>query len=205
MIFRISSIFLILLSNLSFAVEKHTISKLTDPIIFDGTCAEDEWGQYAKIALRMYQPYHDQDPSERSDIYVAYDDSYFYLAARLYFENGATLRSTSKKRDSFDQGNDMLGILFDSYNDNENGMGFVTAPSGLRMDFNVFNDAQGSAQRMPFSGNWNTFWDVKTQIINDVWHVEMRIPVSSLRFQDEEGKVTMGMMIWRYIASKVES
>ncbi|MCK5369326.1 MAG: hypothetical protein KAQ62_12265, partial [Cyclobacteriaceae bacterium] len=97
------------------------------------------------------------------------------------------------------------GIMFDSFNDNENGMGFVTAPSGLRMDFNVFNDAQGSSRNMPFSGDWNTFWDVETEIIDSVWHIEMRVPVSSLRFQDEQGKVTMGMLVWRYIASNVES
>lgn len=205
MIFRIASIFLILLSNLSFAIEKQTISKMVSPITFDGICSPEEWDQYEPITLRMYAPYHDQEPSERSDIYLAYDDSYFYVAARMYYENGATLSSVSKKRDSFDEGNDMLGIMFDSFNDNENGMGFATAPSGLRSDFNVFNDAQGSSQRMPFSGDWNTFWDVETEIIDGIWHIEMRVPVSSLRFQDEKGKVTMGMLVWRYIASNVES
>ena len=203
--FRIVFIWLLILSNISFAVERQTIRKLEGSITFDGICSDEEWDQYEPIALRMFQPYHDEDPSERSDVYVAYDNEYFYLAARLYYENGASISSVSKKRDSFDEGNDMLGIMFDSFNDNENGMGFVTAPSGLRMDFNVFNDAQGSSRRMPFSGDWNTFWDVKTEIIADVWHVEIRVPVSSLRFQDQDGKVTMGMLVWRYIAGKVES
>ena len=181
-----------LLSQWSFANEKQTISKLAQAIVFDGTCSMDEWNRYGEINLRMHQPYHNED-------------AYFYLAGRLYYENGAEIRSTSKKRDSFDEGNDMLGIMFDSFNDNENGMGFVTAPSGMRMDFNLFNDAQGSTESMPFSGNWNTFWDVKTNVLDDVWHIEMRIPVSSLRFQDDNGSVTMGMMIWRYISSKVET
>ena len=205
MIIRGLFIVFVFLSGLSFAAERITITKLSDPISFDGICAQDEWDQFEPLPLRMFQPFHGQEPSERSDVYIAYDASYFYVAARFYYENGATLSSVSKKRDSFDEGNDMLGIMFDSFNDNENGMGFVTAPSGLRMDFNVFNDAQGSSRNMPFSGDWNTFWDVETEIIDSVWHIEMRVPVSSLRFQDEQGKVTMGMLVWRYIASNVES
>ena len=205
MIFRFLFVHLLLLASMSYAAEKHTVQKLNTEIVFDGNCTDGEWNHYGNIDFRMYQPYHDEKPTERSEVFVAYDDTYFYLAARMFYENGAVLRSTSKKRDSFDEGNDMLGIMFDSFNDNENGMGFVTAPSGLRMDFNVFNDAQGTMESMPFSGNWNTFWDVRTTVINNVWHVEMRIPVSSLRFQDKDGNVTMGMLIWRYIASKVET
>ncbi len=182
----------------------HTIRKASTSIIFDGLCHEGEWDHFEPVRLRMFQPNHDQEPSERSDIYITYDETYFYVAARFYYENGSNISSVTKKRDSFDEGNDMLGIMFDSFNDNETGMGFVTAPSGLRMDFNVFNDAQGSMRSMPFSGDWNTFWDVKTTIQDNIWHTEMRIPVSSLRFQDEDGKVTMGMMIWRYIADRVE-
>jgi hypothetical protein len=201
---RLLSVSLLFLCNLSFAAEKLTVAKMSGAITFDGICSSEEWDQLEAIPLQMFRPNHAQSPSERSDIYVSYDQAYFYVASRFYYENGAKISSVTKKRDSFDEGNDMLGILFDSFNDNENGMGFVTAPSGLRMDFNVFNDAQGSTRRMPFSGNWNTYWDVKTNIIDEVWHVEMRIPISSLRFEDKDGQVTMGMMVWRYIASKVE-
>lgn len=204
MINRLLTATLLFLCHLGFAAEMITVAKMTGAIIFDGMCSSQEWDQFEKIPLRMFQPYHDKETSERSDIYVTYDQDYFYVASRFYYENGAEISSVSKKRDSYDEGNDMLGILFDSFNDNENGMGFVTAPSGLRMDFNVFNDAQGSTRRMPFSGDWNTFWDVKTKIIDNVWHVEMRIPVSSLRFEDKDGEVTMGMTVWRYIANKVE-
>lgn len=195
---------LLFLCNLSFAMEKLTVKKMSGAITFDGICSSEEWNQLEPIPMQMFRPIHNVKPTERSEIYITYDEAYFYVASRCYYENGAYISSVSKKRDSFDEGNDQLGILFDSFNDNENGMGFATAPSGMRMDFNVFNDAQGSSRNMPFSGDWNTFWDVKTNIIDDVWHIEMRIPISSLRFEDENGQVTMGMMIWRYIASNVE-
>lgn len=202
--YRLLTILLLFLCNMSFATEKLTVKKMSGTINFDGICSPEEWNQLEPIPMQMFRPIHNVEPTERSEIYITYDEAYFYVASRCYYENGAYISSVSKKRDSFDEGNDQLGILFDSFNDNENGMGFATAPSGMRMDFNVFNDAQGSGRNMPFSGDWNTFWDVKTNIIDNVWHIEMRIPISSLRFQDENGQVTMGMMIWRYIASNVE-
>jgi hypothetical protein len=57
---------------------------------------------------------------------------------------------------------------------------------------------------MPFNRSWDTFWDVKTSIAGDTLHIEMRIPFSSLRFQEKDGKVIMGMSIWRQISSKEE-
>ncbi|NIA10075.1 MAG: hypothetical protein GWP10_10190, partial [Nitrospiraceae bacterium] len=56
----------------------------------------------------------------------------------------------------------------------------------------------------PFNFDWNTFWDVKTVINKKGWFAEIRIPVSSLRFQDVNGKVTMGLSLTRRIARKNE-
>jgi len=46
-----------------------------------------------------------------------------------------------------------------SFNDKENGLGFFTTPTGLRMDAQVANDALG---RNPLNLSWNSFWDAKT-------------------------------------------
>lgn len=201
---RIITIILLCIVGRAQASNQLDIVKTSGKIIFDGVCSPAEWDGLQAVPLQMFKPNYGVPGSERSEIYVTYDDHYFYLAGRCYFENGSKISSVTKKRDAYDEGNDMLGILFDSYNDHENGMGFITSPSGHRMDFNVFNDGQGSSRRMPFSPDWNTFWDVKTNIIDGVWHTEMRIPISSLRFEDRNGRVTMGITIWRYIASKVE-
>ena len=36
---------------------------------------------------------------------------------------------------------DAFGIILDTYNDNENGLAFFTAPTGLRTDYTISNDA----------------------------------------------------------------
>lgn len=180
------------------------IRKIQGKINFDGICDEPIWESLSKIPMTMFKPNHGSMPSERSDIFVTFDNEYLYLGARLYYQNGSTIRSTTKKRDGADGGSDNFGILLDTFNDNENALCFETNPSGLRSDFTIDNDAQVPLGSMPFNRSWDTFWDVRTNIIDNVLHIEIRIPFSSLRFQEKDGKVIMGMSIWRQIASKQE-
>jgi hypothetical protein len=55
---------------------------------------------------------------------------------------------------------------------------------------------------MPINLSWNTFWDVAVARTPDGWFVEMRIPLSSLRFQSEGGRVVMGVTFWRWLARR---
>jgi hypothetical protein len=180
------------------------IKKLTGKINFDGFCNEPVWDSLPPVEMTMFKPSHGSKPTERSDVFVTFDDEFLYIGARLYYQNGSIIRSTTKKRDGADGGSDNFGILLDTFNDNENALCFETNPSGLRSDFTIDNDAQVPLGMMPFNRSWDTFWDVKTSVLGDVLHIEMRIPFSSLRFQEKDGRVTMGMSIWRQISSKQE-
>ena len=91
---------------------------------------------------------------------------------------------------------DYYGLILDTFNDYENGLAFFTAPSGLRLDFTIFDDANGI---FPINMTWNTFWDAKTIKTDSAWYSEIRIPFSSLRFQDNNGDVTMGFITWRWM------
>lgn len=180
-----------------------SISRAQHEVTFDGICNEPLWESVKPLETMMFRPNHGQSTSEKSEVFVTFDDTYFYLAGRLHYTNGAEVISTTKKRDAGSFGNDYFGILLDTFNDNESALCFETSPAGLRSDFAISNDAQSDG-RMPFNRSWNTFWDVQTTMKDDIWHVEMRIPFSSLRFQEENGKVIMGMTIWRVIADKQE-
>jgi hypothetical protein len=81
---------------------------------------------------------------------------------------------------------------------------FMTTPAGIRVDQTIFNDADFTGEDLPINESWNSFWDVATTIDGQGWYAEMRIPFSSLRFQDDEGKVVMGLITWRWIARKSE-
>ena len=180
------------------------IRKTTQKLIFDGICTEPLWDGLETIPMSMFRPNHGDNPTQRSEVFITFDEKYIYVGARLYYSDGASPSVTTKKRDGANGGSDNFGILFDTFNDNENALCFETNPSGMRSDFTISNDGEANQGKRPFGRSWNTFWDVKTTVEGDVWQVEMRIPLSSLRFQKKNGAVNMGVSIWRSVVDLQE-
>jgi hypothetical protein len=182
--------------------DRYVISRLNGSIKLDGLSQEPAWEGIKPLPVVMHSPNFLDEPTEKTEILVAYDQDYLYAAGRLYDREPSKIQCTSKKRDDMKPNNDWFGIVIDTFNDKENALVFFTTPSGLRLDMTVFNDAQGEE---PFNTDWNTFWDVATERNKDGWFVEMRIPLSSLQFQDKNGSCVMGLISWRWIARKNES
>ncbi len=182
--------------------DRYVISRLNGAVKLDGLSDEPAWEDIEPLPVVMHSPNFLDEPTEQTEILVAYDNDYLYTAGRLYDREPSKIQCTSKKRDDMKPNNDWFGIVIDTFNDKENALVFFTTPSGLRLDMAVFNDAQGE---LPFNTDWNTFWDVATERNKDGWFVEMRIPLSSLQFQDKDGNCVMGLISWRWIARKNES
>jgi hypothetical protein len=149
----------------------------------------------------MHKPNYGSDPSEKIEAFICYDSDYLYFAAKLYDSEVDKIESSSKKRDADNPNSQWFGIALDTFNDNENAVAFFTTPSGLRWDAQIINDSQGNVIT---ESSWNTYWDVEVSRNEEGWFAEFRIPFSSLRFKDENGKVEMGMITWRLIPRKVE-
>ena len=182
------------------------ISKLNGQIHFDGKPDEEIWNTIEPSRMIMHSPVFGKETSEETDVRITYDDSYFYAAAWLYCSDPGIIRSASYKRDFMGAGSDMFGLYIDTYNDNENSMAFFTTPDALRYDAIIQKDAVISfPDQLPMNISWNTFWDVKTQSGPQGWSVEMRIPLSSLRFVEINGEVQMGLTIQRWIPAKNET
>jgi hypothetical protein len=180
----------------------YALPRIQGKVALDGLSDEPAWQGIKPLPVVVYTPNSGAEPSELTEILVAYDDDYIYVAGRLYDREPDKIQSTSKKRDDMKLSNDWMGFILDAYHDHENALSFFTTPSGLRLDMAVFGDGQGE---FPVNENWNAFWDVKTVRNGEGWFVEMRIPLSSLRFQTVEGRAHMGMTVWRYIARKNET
>jgi hypothetical protein len=153
----------------------------------------------------QYEPNAGEPPTERTEIRLAYDDRYFYVSMRAFDRDPNGVRATSLYRDRI-SGSDHLEVLLDTYNDNQTGYGFTTTPTGIRNDLEVANDAQGLAlsSGSVFNRDFNTYWDAESTITDEGWFTEIRIPFSSLRFQDVDGRVIMGIIVQRKIARKNE-
>ena len=179
------------------------IKPLTGEIEFDGLVNEPTWKVSQQLPLAMHFPVFNNPPSEQSEVYLTFDDNYLWVGAILYYKDVNNIVSTSKKRDEESENSDAFGILLDSYDDNENALAFFTMPSGLKIDYSVSNDGEGGGPGPGMSSKnytWNSYWDVKTTTTNEAWHVEMRIPFSSLRFQSKNDITKMGLIINRSIS-----
>jgi hypothetical protein len=177
------------------------VSRINGPIKLDGLSDEPAWEAVVPLDIIMQEPNFKGEPSEKTEIRIGYDDDYLYVAARCFDREPEKIQNPSKKRDELSLTNDWFGIILDTFNDKENALAFFSTPAGLRLDMTVFDDAVG---KFPLNETWNTFWDVETIKNETGWFLEMRIPFSSLRFQDDDGRVVMGLITWRWIARKYE-
>lgn len=181
------------------------ISKLDKPIQFDGIPDDDVWASIEPVKLVMHSPFFGNDPTEESKIRLAYDDKYLWMGAELFYGEEGIIKSSSYKRDYMGKGCDYLGFILDTYNDKENAVVFITTPDGLRFDASIQRDAVTShPTQEPMNLNWNAFWDVLTEKSPTGWTAEIRIPLSSLRFQEIDGNVKMGLIVQRWIPAKNE-
>jgi len=122
----------------------------------------------------------------------------------LYVSDPDFIRAVGKKRDMENMTSDLFGISIDTYNDKENSLLFFTNPLGFRWDGAVMNDGTPVDDKPPLNMSWNTFWDAKSTMDEHGWYTEIRIPISSLRFEPNDDKIIMGISIFRWLPAKNE-
>ncbi len=178
---------------------------IVEKIVLDGVLDEAVWKRLTPLPVISSFPVFGAEPGERTEIYLCYDQSTLYIGGRFYDREPGQVRGNSLRRDRSAESDDLFGLIIDSYNDNENALVFQTTPAGIRIDQAISNDAEPIGYKMPWNDSWNTFWDVATTRNDSGWFMEMRIPFSSLRFQDHNGKVVMGILAWRWVARRGEN
>ncbi len=184
------------------AQQRMTLTRLTGPIVLDGRVDEAAWDDVQPLPMTMFTPTFEGELTERTEVRVAYDEAYVYMSGKLYDSDPSQVRSNTLYRDQY-SGDDLLAIVLDTYNDYESAVWFTTTPAGVRTDRSVSFDAEFSSGRA-MNSNWNSYWDVATSETDEGWFAEFRIPFSSLGFQDDNGRVEMGMIVYRFIARKNE-
>jgi hypothetical protein len=170
------------------------LARLTAPITIDGIPNEEAWLSVAPLPLTTYAPVFRAEPTQRTEIRVAYDDESFYAAGWFYDTDPSGIRVNSLYRDRF-SGDDTLAIYIDSFNDNQNSKWFGTTPGGMRFDQLVSDDGN------TLNENWDGFWSAASTITAEGWFVEVRIPFSTLGFRvDADGKAVMGLTVTRLVS-----
>ncbi len=176
------------------------IPKMDGSVILDGRLDDAAWDEAARLGAVMHVPDFGADPSERTEFLVGHDGQYLYFGCRAWDSEPEGIRAPSLRRNDGRFINDWCVLNLDTLNDGETTLVFGTTPAGIRTDAVVDDDASG-----PPNFDWNTFWDAAAARFDGGWSAEIRVPFSSLAFQtDGEGRVVMGLSVWRNIARKNE-
>ena len=166
-------------------------------VSLDGRPSEAVWQGLPSMPLTMLHPVAGATPSDSADIRIGHDGRYLYVGFHFAVRDGATIRSGSLTRDRVGA-SDRFELLLDTFDDNQNAVGFATTPSGNQVDYSIAGD--GTSVDL----GWSTFWDVATARTGESWSGELRIPFASLRDQSDAGTVRMGITMARYTAGSGE-
>jgi len=180
------------------SAEQHQVRavKLTHPIEVDGKLTEAMWNTTPTVSQFIQrEPNQGEPASEKTEVWIAYDDDALYVAARLHDSHPDSIIALLSRRDNLNNA-DWFGVFLDPYYDKRTGNYFVVGPAGSVGDGVLYNDDWDS-------DDWDGVWEAKTAIDEFGWTVEMRIPFSQLRFHDRLQQV-WGINFRRDIGRKNE-
>ena len=126
-------------TNVTNAQEPLSLTYLTETIRIDGLSDEPGWQRIEPLPMIMYKPTYQGEPTESTEIRIAYDKDYLYCSARCYDTDPSGIRVNSLYRDRSSK-DDKFGIILDTFNDKKSALSFWTTPAGIRGDEAVFND-----------------------------------------------------------------
>lgn len=129
-----------------------------------------------------------EDSATRTVVYLLYDNTSVYVGGHCYERTKDSVSRELIGRDKIGV-SDFLGVIFDTYNDQINAVGFYVTPYGEQFDAKYSNSSNED-------GSWNAVWDSEAKIHANGWSFEMRIPYSALRFANRENQ-TWGLNMTR--------
>jgi hypothetical protein len=165
------------------------------PVQIDGVLSEDVWKSDGFTGFRQSDPDDGAPASEKTVVWVAYDQSSLYVAARLYDSHPEGIISRLGRRDA-EVDSDWFVFAVDPYFDKRSGFQFAVNPAGAIQDGTLFND-EGVDM------TWDGIWEYGARIDEQGWTAEMRIPFNQLHFQ-KKSSYTWGVNFFRTIKRKNE-
>ena len=162
-------------------------------ITIDGILDETAWKAASRLTgFSSYLPFDGRPAQDSTEVLVWYSASAVYFGIRA-FETHGPVHATLAARDRIDS-DDYIQLLIDPYNDRRRAFIFGVNPFGVQSD-GTRTDGGGSgapnARGQTFGGNPPANIDLSTDFVFDSkgrltdggYEIEVRIPLTSIRFQ----------------------
>lgn len=149
---------------------EHTLAPKLDGFILDSIWNTAEWaGDFIE-----FKPDENTAPGQQTKFKILYDDKFLYVAFRCYDTEPDKIEARLSRRDGF--AGDRVTIILDSYNDKRTAFAFTVSAAGVK------NDEFVSENGNNFDDSWNPIWYAASNLDEEGWTAEMKIPFSQLKF-----------------------
>jgi hypothetical protein len=173
-----------------------TAIKSNEPIVIDGILNERIWQSAPSVNVFIQRdPVEGALSSEKTEVWVAFDNDALYIAARMYDSHPDSILARLTRRDNVINADRFL-IYLDPYHDKRSGNYFTINAAGSLTDGILYNDDWDD-------NSWDAVWEGKAHIDDKGWTVEVRIPFTQLRFKNDDHQI-WGINFQRIIARKNE-
>jgi hypothetical protein len=165
-------------------------------IVIDGKLNEEAW-QHAVPASEFIQrdPDEGKPATEPTEVRVLYDDHAIYVGIRLLDDHPDQITRRLARRDTTPDA-DWVMVYLDPQHDHLTGFEFGVSAAGEQYDGVLFNDTSDDS-------SWDGVWESAVSVDEKGWSVELRIPLSQLRYQAGEHQ-TWGINLQRFVRRKNE-
>ena len=175
----------------TYSKKTYTTAEVRQSPEIDGWLNDEAWEAVPwEGEFQMHEPYDDRPPTQETRFKVIFDKEYIYVGIRAFDTAPDSIISRLTRRDEID--GDMVAFLFDSYHDLQTAFVFLVSVAGSKADFYMSDDG-GSEDE-----TWDAIWWAETQIDDQGWTAEIKVPFTQLRFDKSSGG-TWGFQVAREI------
>ncbi len=160
-------------------VLEYSMIKTENLIKIDGILDENVWkntkpAQY----FNQYFPYDTSKAICRTEVRLTYDDNFIYVAIKAYDSLGKKYLVPSLRRDFGGGSTDQVSVVFDPFQDRQNGFVFSITPKGVQREGLIVTTGEEDLDL-----SWDNKWYSEARIEDGFWAAEMAIPFNTLRFK----------------------
>jgi hypothetical protein len=155
--------------------DPYVVPRAASAVEVDAELDEAAWRDALVLELNYeVEPGENIDPPVRTEVMLTHDETHLYAAFRCFDSDPAAICANLCDRDNIASGDDWVGLILDTFNDQRRSFDLLVNPLGVQSDFIEIPSGNPS---------WDAIWESAGKLTDWGYAVEMAVPFNQLRFQ----------------------